>query len=188
MSSTLTGMTTRHLVSAGSNPLAPTITKGARTLNRTRWLLAVLLGAILVTAGVGAVIAASPEASPVGGSEAEEDAAGESENDDSAEDRAEGEDVAIGDPVALERASAAALAYLADQGLNGEVTAPPRRRAAGRRSAHRRLRGGRPRLTLLRAVRRAWRSPLLEDEERNDARRAPLKRLVQRELPSDERP
>ena len=91
-------------------------------MNRTRWLLAVLLGAILVTAGVGAVIAASPETFPFGRSEAEEDA-GESDSEDSAEDRAEGEDVAIGDPVALERASAAALAYLADQGLNGEVTA-----------------------------------------------------------------
>lgn len=95
-------------------------------LNRTRSLLAVALGAVLVTAGVGAVIAASPDALPLGGGqtdEAEEIEAGENEVEDSAEDRAEGEDVAIGDPAALDRATAAAIEYLADQGLKGEVTA-----------------------------------------------------------------
>jgi hypothetical protein len=95
-------------------------------MNRMRWLLAGALCAMLITAGVGAAIAANNDALPFGGglaNEAEENEPGENGTEDSAEDVAEGEDVAISDPTALEQASSAALAWLADQGLQGEVTA-----------------------------------------------------------------
>ena len=99
---------------------------------KTRWLLAIALGLLLVAAGVGAGIAANSDVLPLNTSgqmneseenEAGENEAGENEAEDSAEDEAEGEDVAIGDPTAHEKASAAALDYLAGQGLEGQVTA-----------------------------------------------------------------
>jgi hypothetical protein len=97
-------------------------------MNRMRWLLAIALGLTLVTAGVGVGLATtsdapSREGAGVQANETDDNETGENETGDSAEDGAEGPDVAIGDPTALEKASAAALDYLAEQGLHGQVSA-----------------------------------------------------------------
>lgn len=98
-------------------------------MNKMRWLIAAALGLAFVAAGVGAGIAATRDddggrASHDRQTQVETEDATENENEDGdeAEDRDEGEDVAIGDEDALTRASEAALAYLANQGLEGEVT------------------------------------------------------------------
>lgn len=107
-------------------------------MDKKRWLLAAMLGLALVAGGVGVGIAANRDddtrteapmadeaedaAQGEEATENEADEATENEDEDAAEDAAEGEDTAIQDGSALERASEAALAWLAEQGLEGEVT------------------------------------------------------------------